>query len=283
MLTTSEVPQRSDWIAAGLLLAGLGSAVSGWDGVRLLDRRAAPDSSPASPVLVLTRDGKNRLIGGVRIRATRRAFGIRRIFLGSDLLRVAAAPRAVADLALSEQSLSAARALVTKSIQRGLCTPAELVDELIAGPRNGSGFLRRALSDGLDGAASVAEAQAVDELRLAGVPPFELNVPLLRPDGVLVAVADVFWRELRAVLEVDSREFHFSETAWNNTMMRHNKLTAAGLALTHYSPSRIRLGALRHDVEPWLRSRATELGRPYAADPRPIRPPDGVPVPFYLP
>lgn len=283
VLTTSEQPDRSDWIAAGLLLAGRGSAVSGWDGVRLLDRHAVPDSPPQPTVLVLSRDGKNRLIGGLRIRATRREFGIRRIFQGSDVLRVAAAPRAVADLALSGPSLAATQALVTKSIQRGLCTPRELVDELQTCPRNGSGFFRRALSDVLDGVASVAEAQAVDELRLASVPPFELNVPLVRSDGALVAVADIFWRELRAVLEVDSREFHFSETSWNRTMMRHNTLTAAGLALTHYSPARIRLGAVRHDVEPWLRARAIELGRSYDVDPRPIRPPDDVPPPFYLP
>jgi hypothetical protein len=172
--------------------------------------------------------------------------------------------------------------MVTSAVQGKLCQPDDLVRELAAGPQNGSGFLRRALADVLDGAASVAEATAVDELRATAVPAFELNVPIIAR-GVVVAVADVLWRELRAVLEVDSREYHYSETGWNATMERHNRLTSAGLTLTHYSPSRIRSGALRNSVEPWLRARAAELGVPYRPDPRPIRPDHGRPEPFHLP
>jgi hypothetical protein len=79
--------------------------------------------------------------------------------------------------------------------------------------------------------------------------------------GRVIAVADVLWRELRAVLEVDSREYHLSEAQWKATRARHNRLTRAGYAVTHYPPSAIRDGGLAWvaDVDNWLRARAFEL------------------------
>ena len=269
-------------MAVGLHLAGIGSAVSGWDALRLIDARAAAGSPPDTPVLVLSPLGDNRLIGGVRIRPTRRLYERRRVFADGEVLVLASAARAVADTALSEQSLRAVRATITSAVQRGLCSPSELLDELVNCPRGGSGFLRRALADAVAGAASVAEAEALDELRCADVPAFELNVALVRADGVLVAIADVLWRELRAVLEVDSREYHYSEREWNQTMTRHNRLTSAGMAVTHYSPSRIRAGGLRDDVPKWLRARAAELGVGYRVGAGALLRVDGNPPPFIL-
>jgi hypothetical protein len=40
--------------------------------------------------------------------------------------------------------------------------------------------------------------------------------------------------------EVDSREYHFDAAAWNETMRRHDRMTAAGLRVLHFSPARIR-------------------------------------------
>ncbi len=145
-----------------------------------------------------------------------------------------------------------------------LVSPADLLEELSTGPRDWSARLRPALRDVWDNAHSVAEAEAIDALREAEVPAFEVNVPLVG-SGAIIAVGDIVWRALRAVLEVDSREFHFDELNWKRTSQRHNRLTAAGLTLMHYPPSVI--GAANSgwidEVAAWLRHRADELDVPY--------------------
>lgn len=173
------------------------------------------------------------------------------------------------------------RALVTSSVQLGRCTTDELWRELSTGPRNGSAHLRRAVADVLDGAASLPEAELAALLREAGMPTFELNVLILDAGGRHIATADVLWRSLRAALEVDSRRHHFLEPQWRGTMRRHNLLTSGGLVLTHYAPSELlnRPDAVLHEIDRWLRSRATELGAGY--------PPPSVPAklrgtPFHL-
>jgi hypothetical protein len=175
--------------------------------------------------------------------------------------------------------------MTTAAIQKGLCTPSTLIDELRAGPRNGSRWLRSALDDVADGARSIAEAEAVDFLRQVDVPTFELNVPIIDWSGVLIAKADVLWRELRAIAEIDSREFHFLERDWKGTSRRHNRLTGKGLAVEHYPPSEIRDRgvAWARDVELWLRNRAGELGLTYVPDPRPGRFGPAGPPPYRLP
>jgi hypothetical protein len=139
------------------------------------------------------------------------------------LVPVTSVARAVADTALYQRWLGSVRAMVAAAVQHGLCSVEELTDQLAACPRNNSALLRRALGELADGARSAAEVVATDYLRRADVPPFELNAPIM-DGGQLVAIADVLWRELRAVLEIDSREFHFSASDWQATMRRHNRL-----------------------------------------------------------
>ncbi|HZC72954.1 MAG TPA: hypothetical protein VE442_19815 [Jatrophihabitans sp.] len=97
------------------------------------------------------------------------------------------------------------------------------------------------------------------------MPSFEQNVPILDATGRVVAIADVLWRALRAVLEVDSRRHHFLEPKWIRTMHRHNMLTRYGLAVTHYPPAELRRrpAHVMEEVDAWLRGRAAELGVPY--------------------
>jgi hypothetical protein len=100
-------------------------------------------------------------------------------------------------------------------------------------------------------------------VRSAPVPAFELNVPLVGTHGEVVAVADIFWRSLRAVLEIDSCEYHFFRGDWQATLRRHNRLTRAGLALSHYPPSATSDGRWIVEVCTWLQQRAAELAVPY--------------------
>jgi hypothetical protein len=160
-----------------------------------------------------------------------------------------------------------------------------LLSEYEAGPRNRSKLLRLALADAADGARSAAEATAARRLARGPVPPFELNVPIVDERGRLLYVVDLLWRELRAAVEVDSREYHFSVEDWEATLERHNQLTRYGLAITHYAPRRIsrRGSTFVGDVSDWLRRRAVELRLPLSAGRGVRRPPLGEePPPFVV-
>jgi very-short-patch-repair endonuclease len=171
--------------------------------------------------------------------------------------------RAVADTALQLREFMPIRAMVTSAVQRKLVTPDELAMELVHCPRNHSAFFRQAMTDVLGGAKSVAEAEAVAVLRgRRDVPRFEVNARI--DAGGRVFEADVLWPELKVVLEIDSREFHFSEREWKATMARHNLLSRLGYVVLHYPPSVIRRDpkAWADEVAACLRVRRAELLRP---------------------
>ena len=126
----------------------------------------------------------------------------------------------------------------------------------------GSKLLREALADVRDGAASAPEARAARALRRSKeIPPFEQNVEIRLPDG-RAFVADFYWRALRAILEIDSVEFHFDPADWRATMDRHLALTTLGLAVVHRPPSALRDEArFVADIAAWLANRSREVGR----------------------
>lgn len=228
------------------------------------------------------RSGHNRVIGGLRLRPSRRPVKYTEVSPLDELLpsaRVAHTARAVADTSLMCSSLASVRAFATQAVQRGLCTPDQLLCELEDGPRNGSRWLRRVLEEINEGARSISEAELADLMCAAGLPAFELNVPLIDEHGRHIATADVLWRALRAVLEVDSKEHHFLEPHWRSTMRRHNVLTRYTVAVTHYAPIefRDRPARVMAEIDAWLAARAVELGIPY-----PPPPPDSPGSPFHL-
>ena len=185
--------------------------------------------------------------------------------------------RAIVDAAPLYRRKDSVQALVAAAVQGGQCTPDELGLALDTAARRGSAILRRCLEDLRDGARSVAEVRASEQLRRAAVPNFELNVPIVDAQQRTIAIADILWRALRAILEIDSHEFHFSAEAWRQTTYRHNRLTACGYAVTHYPPSHISGGMQwTGEVAGWLRARALELHVPYETGSRVIR--DGPPL-----
>ncbi|MDQ2749921.1 MAG: hypothetical protein ABI775_00915 [Pseudonocardiales bacterium] len=266
LLTRPEHPTRLDWAAAGLALGGPSSALSGWDALRL--RGLGDVDPPRSPVLVLSRREVARVVGSVRIRQTDRPYAVTLTSANnpeSPFTPIVSVARAVTDAALDYQSLRAVRALVTSAVQSEACDFADLGAELGAGPRNGSYYVRRALQDTAAGARSVAEAEAAHTLRRADIAPFEMNVEIVDERGSVIYVVDLLWRELRAALEIDSREFHFTEADWRATLVRHNELTRCGLSVMHYPPSATRAKNWTADVATWLRRRAADLGVPIPA------------------
>jgi hypothetical protein len=117
----------------------------------------------------------------------------------------------------------------------------------------------------------------------ARVPAFELNVPIIQ-DGRVIFVVDAFWRTLRAGLEIDGREYHFSEQEWKATMRRHNALTRLGIALTHYPPSVVfdRAGGWVTEVRSWLKGRSAELGVSLPSQRGVLRPAGNDPEPYLI-
>jgi hypothetical protein len=266
LLTVPGPATRGDWINVGLELAGPTGALSGWDAVRIAG--LGEPTPPRREVLVVTRSGRNRVIGGVRIRPTSRPFSSWTLPFEHPelpLVTIVNVARAVADTALQYDRLAPVRALVTSAVQSGRCRVEDLIAEAQRAPRNHSAFLHASMADLRSGARSITEAEAIEILRRAPVPVFEANVPIVTVSGIVLGVADLLWRELRAILEIQSRQFHFAEADWRNTMRRHNRLTPYGLALQHYPPAEIRgrAAAWAKEVERWLRARAAELGVPY--------------------
>lgn len=144
-------------------------------------------------------------------------------------VRIASTARAVADTAWIYRKLEHLRAMVTSAIQRELCTAEMLTDELAACPRQRSALLRRALADVFADVHSVAEAEAADLLRAGGVPDFLANAPIVDTSGRLLYRVDLLWPQLRAIVEIDSREFHL---AWAQEVARWLDSLAVRLAIT---------------------------------------------------
>jgi very-short-patch-repair endonuclease len=60
--------------------------------------------------------------------------------------------------------------------------------------------------------------------------------------GRRIRVADFYWDELRAVLEIDSTEHHLSPADHAATLERDQLLQIAGYVVLHVKPSQVRDG-----------------------------------------
>lgn len=242
VLTAAGEPTRWDWALAGLAVAGPAAALTGWDVLRwsgLTRRLPAP-----GPVLVLSRAGGNRSIGGVRIRPTSRRYTTRTVAVEDEFLplaRLVGVARALSDTPTSAHAM---RGIAASAIQRRLCTPEELAAERRAMPRPWRAVLNQAVADAFAGVRSIVEGEAVDALRGVGVSGFVVNRPIV-VDRKIVAVPDLWWPDLGYIIEIDGREYHFEYQEWQATLQRHSRLTRLGLAVEHFPPSVIRADPVR--------------------------------------
>ena len=243
-----------DRLTAALTFAGPGALLSG--AAALADEGLRAVGRPSAILVLVPVSTRLRSTAWVRIRPTQR-LPERALLPGP-----ARAPlsRAVADLALERRRLDDVRALLSEVVRRHLCTVDELADELECGPRNGSAHLRDALDEVTVGAWSAPEARAARVLRRAGVPPFEQNVRIDLPGGRFFVV-DFLWRELKAILEIDSVEHHFDAPDRDATMDRHLVLETLGYSVVHRSPAVVQKqpAAFAGGIAAWLAARATCL------------------------
>ena len=182
--------------------------------------------------------------GEVRLRATglvrvRRCAGLAGVGTRElDGLRVVGPARAVFDAALDGMTLGDVRGLVLGGVADGRVTAAQLRAVLAAEPHNGTGLLRRALRDADRGCASPPEAELVDGLVGCGY-PFLVN-PELRINGILLGYPDTWFVGRGCGAEMDSRERHEGDDAFDATLARHDRFGAHGLLLAHLTPRRFR-------------------------------------------
>jgi len=219
---------------AALLYGGQGSMITGQAAMRGLRISAAVGET----IDVLIPAARRRQSTGFA--ATHRTIRMPGLWVAEGPLRYAMAPRAVADAARYAASLTEARAIVAGAVQKRMCPVGLLLEELAAGPWQGSGFLRKVLAEVADGVRSVAEADFRTLILRAGLPRPLFNEPVRRADGSLIAVVDALWAGAQVAGEVDSREWHLSPADWERTMRRHNELARCGIQVLHFSPRQIR-------------------------------------------
>ena len=165
--------------------------------------------------------------------------------------------RAVADASRGDLPFGDVRAMVADAVQNRACTVSQLAEELRAGPKQGSGMLRAALEEVADGVASGAEGDLRKLIKTGRLPEPMYN-PKLYVGSQFLAQPDVWWRDAGVAGEVDSREWHLSPALWARTMARHDRMSAQGILVLHFTPRRIRSEGDRVIAE--LRS-AIESGR----------------------
>ena len=251
--TTCDRLGEYDRYAAALLFAGPGSALSGAAALRVSE--VGRIALPARVLVLVPPETHVRPVAWVQLRRTCRPIVLER-WTGPRRVLVA---RATADYALASTRLDDVRAVVARVLSERRCTPEELRGELDAGPRKHSALLRQVL-DEVGASRSAPEVRAARILRSAGLGGFVQNERILLPNGRYYE-ADFLWPELRAVLEIDSREFHFEPAAWGGTMDRHLAITTAGYSLVHRPPSALKNEARFVDeIGRWLVGRRAELG-----------------------
>lgn len=147
--------------------------------------------------------------------------------------------RAVIDACKRMHDLDAVRALVAEAVQSGKCHPRELLEELQASSRAGTGLPRRVMKEISAGIRSVAEAKAREILRRGGVPEPEWNVTIEDTGGNRIADPDGYWELLGVALEIDSMTWHLGPRSYKRTQHRQRKMTSHGILVVATAPGDI--------------------------------------------
>jgi very-short-patch-repair endonuclease len=232
-LAVTGTPTNDQRDIAALLYAGPGGTLTGHSALRRHGLRAP------------TTDLVNVLVPAKRIRQSMGFVLIHHTTRLPELVcyvgpvQYALPARAVGDAARELRDLRTVRAVLAAAVQTRKCTIEQLEAELKAGPVRGSALFRAALGEVACGARSSPEAEL---LRL--ITRGQLPVPMFNPSLYIgeefLAKPDAWWPALAVAIEVDSKEWHLSPESWEQTMRRHDRMTAAGILVLHFTPRQIR-------------------------------------------
>jgi hypothetical protein len=231
VITHRGVPTRRERLLAAVRYGGDGAVITGLPGLQEYGVRAA--RTAARPHVLIRHASQRTSHSFVTVERTRR-LPEPRTAGGLPLVGVA---RAVIDACRRCQDLNFVREIAAEVVQRGLCTPAEIGEELRAAARQRTALARAVVREIEEGVRSVAEALAKEELNRAGIPPAEWNVELLTLDGEFIASPDAYWRDVVAALQIDSMRFHLGPADYKRTQRRQRALTIHGVLVLPIAPS----------------------------------------------
>lgn len=250
-LTERGAPTRDQLDMAALLYAGHASLLTGRTALRRYG--ILPTATGIVDVLVpATSRPADRSY--VRIHRTRR---MPSTYYEQGVIKFAAIPRAVTDAALAAASVRDMRAMVCLGVDRG-CSIEDLAAELGQSRLRNSVRLRAVMADVARGIRSGPEGDLMDLIDRSDLPTPVYNRRLYLGDAFL-AMPDAWWEAFGVAAEVDSRQYHFDEADWENTMQRDGRMTAAGVRVLHFTPRRIRA---EPDLVVSTIRRTLQIGRP---------------------
>lgn len=237
-LTVTGTATRDQREIAALRYAGNGSLITGLAALRRVGVRV-PDRDQ---VTVLVPSGRHvRSMSYVTIwQTTRRPEQV--MFRGA--ITYALPDRAAADAAGELTSLNAVRAVVADAVQQRWCSVEGLGAELRLGPRRGSSPLRQVLAEVAAGVRSVPEGDLRRLLEAARIPTPLFNAKVYAGKD-FIARPDAWWPAEGVAVEVDSKEWHLRPEDWQQTMSRHDRMSAHGIIVLHFTPAQIRHDSAR--------------------------------------
>ncbi|MDQ4086324.1 MAG: hypothetical protein M3165_10950 [Actinomycetota bacterium] len=226
------IPTRRERLLASLRYAGHGAVITGLPALREYGVPAAA-KRPHGPHVLVPHRRQITSHGFVTIERTRRPPEP----VVRKRLPLAPVPRALVDACRREAALDDVRELVAEVIQRKLCTPTELAEEVRRAARQRTALSRAVLREIDAGIRSVAEAKVRKALLRRGLPAMEWNVELHTPDGELVGIPDGYWVDLAVALQIDSMAWHLAPKQYRNTQQRRRVLDRHGVLVLAVSPA----------------------------------------------
>ena len=154
-----------------------------------------------------------------------------------DDVPLAPAARACLDGARRLHSAAEITELIADTVQRGLCTPAQLAIELREGSQRGSAAPRRILAEISDGVRSTAERDAKRLLRRSGLPEPWWNAKVCDVNGRLLGVADAWFDEVALAWEINSYAWHLNPLDYAREVSRTAAMAAANVIVVPVLPT----------------------------------------------
>lgn len=226
-------PTQDERLQASLLYADVGAVVTGVEALRRHGLRNLP-STDATHVLVPI-ERRRQSTGFVLCERTRRMpRTIHRA--GFPCSPVA---RALVDAARRIADLAQVRAMTAEAVQRRLCTPTELLDELRRAQRRRTAQIRLVAREIVGGIRSAMEAELRRFLRALGLREPLWNHDLISAAGEFIGCPDAWFDEEGVGLEMDSREWHLDPSGWERTQRRRARFARHGVTTIPITPKRL--------------------------------------------
>ncbi|MFI5660739.1 hypothetical protein [Streptomyces sp. NPDC051684] len=271
-LLHSGTPTPRQRMRAALLYAGEHALLTGHAALSLHNFRAAPRPERLRwvDVLVPYEGAGARGTSYVKVHRTRR-LPENHPMAG---LRCAPIARAVADAIPGLVCERDVTAVLAEAVQRGYCTPEELLAELAASRRRHAPYVARSTDHLAAGVHSVLEADARTLIHASALPEPLWNPNLHDPlTGAFLARPDAYWPAEGLALEIDSREYHLDPSSWRRTLSQRNRLAAAGLPVLAVTAEDLR--GRGEGVAGEIRGALAEARGPPPPPPHPPTPPPG--------